>query len=172
MTTRKVLLLILVGIPVAAIGWFFVSTIPPSEASVIKHFNKHRAQFEQLRTMIEADKKLVIVADWGVETTDSPGISEVPPHGSFPAERYHQYLSLLAAADLGPIVRMKTPQSETRVLVWASGFAGDTRHVAICWLEHAPANQVASLNLFYKTPKPRTPMYRHIDGNWYIWADW
>jgi hypothetical protein len=25
---------------------------------------------------------------------------------------------------------------------------------------------------FYRTPKPRRPVFRHIDGNWYAWADW
>jgi hypothetical protein len=29
-----------------------------------------------------------------------------------------------------------------------------------------------SLDDFYKTPKPRKPVFRRVDGNWYLWADW
>ena len=55
---------------------------------------------------------------------------------------------------------------EARILVWASGFASDTRHVAICWVDKTPANQTDSMESFYKSPKPRHPVYKHIDGHW------
>src|SRR5579862_7440767 len=58
------------------------------------------------------------------------------------------------------------------VWVWVSGWAGDTRHVDVCWVDQEPTNQVASLDDFYKTPKPRSPVFKRIEGNWYFWADW
>lgn len=157
----------------AGVGYYLLSRSlnPPSEARVIASFNQHRTAYEQLRIMLLSDEKLGTVADWGVETTDSP-IAEVPPQGAFPIGRFHEYLSLLKAINAKAAARMPGAHPEARVLVWGSGWGGDTRHVAICWVDKAPANQTDSMDMFYKSPKPRQPVYKHIDGNWYIWADW
>ena len=111
------------------------------------------------------------VADWGVETTDS-SIAEIPPQGAFPVGRFREYLSLLTAIKAKGAARIRGANPEACLLVWGSGFAGDTRHIEICWVDKAPANQTDSLDTFYKSPKPRQPAYKRIDGNWYIWADW
>lgn len=120
--------------------------------------------------MLLADDGLERVASWGVETTSS-GITK-PPAGNFPASRYNEYLSLLKDIDGKGAFRERGHNPDVGILVWASGWAGDTRHVAIYWLNHKPSNEVASLDDFYRTPKPRRPVFRRIDGNWYLWADW
>ena len=140
-------------------------------AKVTASFNQHRATYERLRTMLLSDSKLVGVADWGVETTDSP-FAEVPPQGGFAVGRYREYLSLLSTLKAKAGARIGGVNPEVRILVWASGFASDTRHIAICWVEKPPLTQTDSLDVFYRSPKPRHPVYKHIDGNWYIWADW
>lgn len=147
---------------------------PPKESIVIKNFYAHRAAYEQLRDMLLVDKELTVVADWGIETSDSR-ISKMPPEGGLSVSRYRKYLALfreIGARMLARVSRGEEEPPEIRVLIWGSGFAGDTRHVAVSWLDHAPLNTVGSLDDFYKTPKPRNPVYRHIDGHWYIWADW
>jgi hypothetical protein len=121
--------------------------------------------------MLLADEWIAEVANWGVRTTDSE-IPKMPPDGGLSMDRYRQYLALLGQVGAKGVSSSKGQEPEVRVLVWASGFGGDTRHVAISWLGREPMNMAVSLDEFYKTPKPRNPVYVHIDRNWYIWADW
>jgi hypothetical protein len=155
----------------ALILWFHIATQPPNEAVTIANFRTHRAVYDKLREMLLADNDLVRVADWGVETADSV-VPQLPPQGKFPADRFQNYVSLLGEIGAKGAFRTHDTPTEIGVQVWASGFAGDTRHINICWREDHPTNQVASLDEFYRSPKPRKSAYRHIEGNWYIWADW
>jgi hypothetical protein len=173
--TEKRVGVILLLLPVAALGGLFLYLYyrgqPPKQGKLIDNFHAHRAAYESLRDMLESDDGLLRVASWGVETTKS-GIS-IPPEGHFPVDRYHQYLGLLKEA--GGIGAFRGPGAHPETLgidVWAWGWAGDTRHVWICWLGHEPTNQIASLEAYYQTPKPRRPAFRHLDGNWYLGADW
>jgi hypothetical protein len=160
-----------VSLAALAIFLFFPHRSPPKEALVIRNFEAHRASFEQLRDMLIEDKDLLRVADWGVETT-KVGIRK-PPEGNFPVDRYQDYLALLKEVGAAGAYRTRgSPPENVGVLVYASGFAGDTRHMNVCWLARQPENQVSSLDDFYKTPTPRNPVYRHIDDQWYLWADW
>ena len=145
------------------------TTRPPTEAKIISNFNNHRATYERLRDMLTEDRKLFRVADWGVETDSG---LEKPHEGRFPAARYDEYLALLKEVNAKGASRRRGETPEPCVLVWASGFGGDTRHRYICWLTVEPENQVATLDAFERTPKPRDPVFKHIDGGWYIWADW
>jgi hypothetical protein len=149
-----------------------LSSKPPKESKVIKGFHAHRVAYEKLRSMLLVDKELADVADWGIQTADSP-LPKMPPEGGLSVSRYREYLALLK--EIG--ARRTGSSSEKNataiyVEVWASGFAGDIRHITICWLDIKPTNTVSSLDEFYRTEKPRNPVYRHINGNWYIWADW
>jgi hypothetical protein len=164
-----VLLCIIVGF--LGLGLLLSHGSPPKERQVIRNFEEHRATFEQLRDMLLQDEKLLRVADWGVETSTPPMTSK-PPAGGFPLDRYNQYMSLLKEVGSRGALRNNGPPADACVWIYASGFAGDTRHLDICWEEQVPVNQVASLDDFYKTPKPRKPVFRHVDSNWYLWADW
>jgi hypothetical protein len=146
---------------------------PPSEAKLVKSFDDHRALHERLREMILQDQKVrAVYVQSGVETTDS-GLPKPPSEVNFPADRYDAYVGLLRQIGSTEIFRRGDASGgEICNSMWASGFGGDTRHVHICWLEDKPANVVSSLKDFYQSPKPRHPVFRHIDGNWYIWADW
>ena len=148
-------------------GYF--STQPPGEKKLIANFQAHRAAFEHLRDMLRADKQFVRIARWGVETTSSP-LAKKPEEVGFPVGRHHEYLGLFR--EVGAISASPGPGNDAEVLVWASGWAGDTRHQYICWKETEPSPLVDSLDQFYQTRKPRNPVYKRIDGNWYLWADW
>jgi hypothetical protein len=156
----------------ASLAYTFLSDHPPPEKNLLNNFYAHRASYERLRDMLLEDRQLLRVANWGVETTESVSASK-PPEGTFPLNRHKEYLALLGEVGGRGAFRGREGDSKAvGVLVYVSGFAGDTRHVTICWVEGEPTNQVKSLDEFYLTPKPRTPVYRHIDGNWYLWADW
>ncbi len=147
-----------------------VASRPPKTSKIIRDFSAHRAAYEQVRTMLSEDRGVDLVAEWGIETAGS-AVLKTPPDGGMPVERYQKYLALLKEMGASGVARGPEPL-EVGFWVWASGFASDTRHVEICWLDREPLNTVISLDAFYQTAKPRHPSYMHIDGHWYIWADW
>jgi hypothetical protein len=148
------------------------SNRPPKEKRLLENFYEHRAAFERLRDMLLTDKQVrAVYARSGVETTESV-LPHVPSEVNFPANRYSEYRGMLEQIGGTEVFRAGEGNSTICISVWAGGFGGDTRHVDNCWLDMPPANQVSSLSDFYKTPKPRRPVFRHIDGNWYLWADW
>jgi hypothetical protein len=145
---------------------------PPQEARLIANFYAKRAAYEQLRRMLTADEQLrEVYAPFGVETATS-GRPRAASEVNFSTSRYAEYHALLYQVDGPSVFRSGQNSSDICVVAWAHGFGGDTRHVDYCWLDRAPVNQVASLEQFYKTPKPRHPVFRYIDGNWYLLADW
>jgi hypothetical protein len=161
---------IIVAAGVAA--FFFPYKSPPKEVQLLQNFQTHRATFEQLRDMLLEDKKLVRLSNWGVQTTTAITTNERPT-ADFSPQRYKQYLALLKEAGAIGVHRDRSdPPAGVCIWMYASGWAGDTRHVDICWEKETPATRVASLDDFYKTPKARKPVFRQIDGNWYLWADW
>lgn len=120
--------------------------------------------------MLLEDNGVEGVANWGVYLKGSP-LWKTPPVGGVQVKRYQEYLALLK--EIGAIrVDQGEYPSEVAFEVWVAGFAADTRHIEVCWLEREPPNIVINLDAFYRTEKPRIPSYVHIDGNWYIWADW
>jgi len=152
--------------------YLFLEGHPPKEKALIERFYAHRAAYEALRDMLLADQQVCAV--WvrsGVETRKS-GSPCMPSQRNLPAGRYNEYLVLLEQIGSAGVFRAGGSDSEICMTVWAAGFGGDTRQVENCWLDHTPSNQVGSLDDFYKTPKPRRPVFRHIDANWYLWADW
>jgi hypothetical protein len=164
--------LVCVVLAFVAVAILFPHRSPPKENQVIQNFYAHRASFERLRNMLIEDKKLVRVAGWGVQTTTSMGTTKHRT-GDFPPDRYNQYLALLKeVGGIGAHRDRNEPPVDVCVWVYALGLAGDTRHLDVCWENQPPNSQVASLDDFYRTPKPRKPVFRHVDGNWYLWADW
>jgi len=160
---------------VVVLGGIFLyvraSNTPPGEKKLVESFHAHRTDYERLRDMLQADEQLVRVASSGVETTESP-VMHIPPEGGFPTSRYNDYLVLIKQIGGISAFRRRGEHPEVGIGMWASGWAGNTRHVEICWLDQEPTNQTHSLDDYYLTPKPRSPVFRHIDGNWYLWADW
>lgn len=148
----------------------YVSSSPPQESKIVSDFRAQRAAYERVLTMLSEDEGVDRVAPWGIYTMGS-AVSTVPPDGGMPVKRYQEYLALLKQTGASSVSKEVNPL-QVEFLVWGSGFGGDTRHVAVCWLESEPSHIVPSLEAFYRTEKPRTPSYAHIDGKWYIWADW
>ncbi len=145
---------------------------PPEQQKLIAGFYAHRATYERLRDMLLADEQVrAIYVRQGVETKES-GLPRAPGEVKFPVSRYNEYRALLEQADSAEVFRAEVRNPGICLSVWASGFGGDTRHVDACWLQQVPGNQVASLDDFYETSRPRHPVFKHIDGNWYLWADW
>jgi hypothetical protein len=121
--------------------------------------------------MLSEDKGVEGVAPWGIQPDGSP-VWKTPPDGGMRVERYQEYLVLLKEIGASRVDRGGDDPLEVSFGTWGSGWGGDTRHIEICWLEREPSNTATSLDAFYRTAKPRSPSYVHIEDNWYIWADW
>ncbi|MEY4918805.1 MAG: hypothetical protein RL616_2718 [Verrucomicrobiota bacterium] len=136
--------------------YFFVPR-PPKEAQLIQNFNEHRIAFEQLRDMLQADTNLSRVASWGVDTRQ-PQFLGYPTEQNFPAKRFLQYLALLQQANGYVGVRSDGNHADVGVVVWGRGFAGQTRHIWIYWMDKPPTNR-------------EDIIYKQIDRNWYLVRD-
>ncbi len=152
--------------------YFVSSNRPPKEAKLIRTFHAHRAKFERLREMLQADAQVVRLADWGVVTTNSV-VPRIPPEGNFPVSRYSEYMDLLKQVGGYVAYRGEGQNANPSVLLWASGFAGNTRHVGLSWMDQAPTNQITSLDGYQAASKfgDRHVVFRHLDSNWYLWTD-
>src|SRR5579864_3037511 len=115
-----------------------ISDRPPKEDKIVSDFRAHRASYERVRTMLSEDKGVTQVAPFGVEWWHSLDW-KIPPDGGMPVKRYQEYLALLK--DIGAIrVSHEEEPAEVSFAIWGSGFAGETRHVWVCWLEREPPN--------------------------------
>ena len=105
-------------------------SMPPKEAMFIRNFYAHRTSYERLRDMLIADKQVIRIGKWGV-ATQSTLFRLIPPDGEFPVARYNDYMTLLKETWL----RGKPQRRRKRDPAWPGDgvFAGNTRHVGICW---------------------------------------
>lgn len=144
---------------------------PPKESKLLQNFYANRAAFEQLRDMLQADPHLRRVASWGVETTE-PLFLGYPSPNVFPIDRYKQYLALLKQTGGKVASRNDGDPADPCVMLWGQGWAGNTRHIGICWMEKVPTNQIATLDGFHnRSQDAGQVVYRHVDQNWYLWTD-
>jgi len=163
--------MLVAAVSVGLITYFLFSSSKPKEATLIQDFHAHRASFELLRDMLQADSQIHRLADWGVQT--DKGIFK-PPEGDFPRERFNKYLATLKEIGGVGVSRGDGIHADPTILLWGSGFGGDAVHVGICSLDKVPSRQIDSLDQFYrdhKSPVGSGWIYQHIEGNWFIWTD-
>ena len=171
--TSVLLLLVLAG---AAFALFVFSerNAPPSDEALIKNFRDKKLAYEHLRDLFLADGRVLLIADWGVETSGST-IAMKPPVADLSLTRYNEYMELLKQVDAFGVSRSGTGLPEACIYVWSAGFAGETQHEAVCWLSQPPADQVASMSEINEIAAhaggKRTFVYRHVEANWYLLRD-
>jgi hypothetical protein len=158
----------LVGIGVLVVFFmglvaFLISNPPPSDKSLKKTFQTHRADFELLRSMMQEEADVVRVAKWGIETTKSV-TSQSPPEG-MPEARYKEYVSIMNRAGATSVYR-KQNTGDIGISIWAAGWAGNTQHIDLLWTAAGP-NQSPRLD----QPTPSRWKARHLVDNWYILTD-
>jgi len=68
--------------------------------------------------------------------------------------------------------RSRSDDAAVEIGVWSAGWAGDARHISICYEPVPPNNVVESLDDFLqRNGTVRGGVFRHIEGHWYIWSD-
>src|SRR5262245_4279428 len=112
----------------------------PTNEDVAQRFNQKNKIYEQLRELLIQDKEITQIAPWGVRTTTLP-VGQMPPVAELPLERYQKYLALLSDISATGMLRSDGDDPRICILVWASGWAGNTAHVSVCWSgRDAPAS--------------------------------
>jgi hypothetical protein len=151
-----------------------IENSPPSESSIIANFRAHRSTYERLRLYLQVDEQLNRLASWGVVMKGSP-VPHKPPTEGFSQERFNEYVTLLNELNAIGASRTHGPHPELCILLWASGWAADTRHISVCWLDEIPSTHVSSIDDFKRDadrPEARHQfIYRRIESNWYLEAD-
>ena len=148
---------------------------PPSESALMENFQAHRSAYERLKLNLQADEHLEEVALWGIQT-DMSWAGYMPPQGSFLRARFDEYLSLLEEVHGTNVSRSRRTRSVC-VGMWGRGFAGETQHMSICWLENeVPGKQVSSIdNIDWGAADNPTAgrlfFYRRLESNWYLERD-
>jgi len=167
-----VLFVLFAGFGIMVLLAYLAMPKPPKESELIQNFHKNRATFEQLRDMLQADVHLRRVADWGIETRD-PFYLGYPSASSFPVDRYKRYLALLKQAGCQLASRSEGEHCYPSILVWGWGWAGNTKHIGICWTDEIPTNQIATLDGYRGQSQypERQIAFKHIDEKWYLWTD-
>jgi hypothetical protein len=139
---------------------------PPRDETLVNTFRGH----EELRNLLQEDKKLRRVASWGFEIWDSP-IVMTPPTAELSSARYQKYMDLLAKVHGLALSRSRGDHPDSCIFVWASGWAADTEHIAICWLDHEPEKQPESDSrqaTEERREKHSRFVFEHIEDKWYL----
>jgi hypothetical protein len=164
---RQMLLGTLLGIPAAfvAIIWVARQTVePPSDSTMLRHFDRKESTFTKLVDMASEDKGLVrIDSDWTMPAdTQSVGVSP---------ERLVFYRKLLRDADTPR--GLKAEDTGFDFYFWLRGSAiSDDTDKGFAYRAIPPPNIVQSLDSI--RPDSKNPMiaYRHIRGNWYLFYEY
>lgn len=170
-----VALLFIVLFPLMIAGWLFYTYIMPhypNESELIQNFHAHQATYEKLRDMFQADGHVNRITSYGVVLTNSVSahFAIKPQEAGFPIDRYNEYLALFKQAGVLAASRRELEgSSDPAFFVWAWGAIDTFRHIAICWKDQEPTNQVASLYQRRQSGEKRPGVYRHIKGHWYLW---
>ncbi len=153
------------AIIIAVLAWNVWSRIPPKEAKVIERFQQRRGTYERLKEMLDSDVQVKEIRSYGASMEDP---AQLAP------ERVQAYMALLR--DMGGELVLQAGERSNRVVkiyTWIWGWAGLSRDVGISWNERLPTNQVQAL--FGRRPPGSVPgrdvFYKHIDKNWYVWAN-
>jgi hypothetical protein len=128
---------------------------------------ENRSTYEELRSRLEVDEKLKEVATWGFRTFESPLVLQ-PPTPDLSVVRYKEYLSLLGLVKASTASRSQGSHPRICISAWASGWAADTRHIAICWL---PDEAISHATSGGGAPIATGIKRETIDGSWYLQKD-
>jgi hypothetical protein len=160
-------LLSFIGLAASAFLQGCLDQSPPTDQVLISEFAAKRSEYERLRHLLEIDEGLKEVATWGFRTFQSPLVLH-PPTSELSVARYNEYLAILRLVKASAASRSEGPHAKICISVWASGWAADTRHVAICWLpggrpNNGTTNAIVPLGTDSDLPTNR--------GGWYLLKD-
>jgi len=167
--SRRILVLsLLLGIPSAFVAVVWIgreAMMPPSDAAMLRHFERHEATFAALAQMAIADKGLDRVDDnWTMPAdTNSVGVS---------TERLRVYRRLLSQAGIPRGFQVSKSRDGFDFFYWLVGSAiSDDTDKGFAYRTTPPSNTVQSLDGIRAASREPFVAYRHIQGNWYLFYE-
>ena len=135
----------------------------PSEAEMIAKFHQHKAEFEQIRLMLQQDKNVAAIgSDWVRAEWDEKKDRDFPLNVS--EERLRLYRSRLKKLGVSTAVSLRDGRSQFSQ--FGGGFADTTWGIGYFYSEKTPTPLVKSA---YKQRPPRdNRCYSRIESHWYI----
>jgi hypothetical protein len=138
-------------------------TLPPSDHQLLDNFRKHRATFDLVLQMAEQDRKLLHITDSWTEPNDPESIHVSPG-------RISKYRDLLKRARVPAGLHVYPEWSEYDFFYWIVGSAiSSDREKGYAYRSSAPRHLLADRDWRDTSATPFAEVYRHIDGNWYIY---
>ena len=137
----------------------------PTDQKLLAEFQSHKAQFEQLLAMFQADKKLERVA-YSFTRPDNPveiGITR---------ERIQQYRDLFDNLKLTAGIEGLEPKDMVMFHRSTYGLSVSGSSKGFAYFLKPPQLLVDSLDGYRSKDGRSFTAFRHIEGNWYLYYDY
>jgi len=125
----------------------------PSDARVVKQFNRNRPTFIELKAMI---------------ATNSPADPLREVNLVWSMEHYRKYRALLRQAK---VMRVFREGPELRFQVAGAELGKKGYRLAVTWVESKPGSLIGSIDEFRKHSKRTEHAYRSLGDGWYLWIE-
>ncbi len=170
--SRRVLFLALIlGVPSAFVAVIWIgreSRKPPSDAAMLRHFERHESTFVALAQMASADKGLDRVDDNWTMPADTRSVGVSP-------ERLAQYRRMLGEVGTPRgfhAGRRSDGDDGIDFLYWLEGSAvSDDIDKGFAYRTTPPVTVVPTLDGIHPMSRNGFVAYRRIHGNWYIFYE-
>jgi hypothetical protein len=138
----------------------------PTDEALIQNFTIHKAEFQELVAMIQADKGLRRIDDNWTDPSD-PSTVGVPP------ERIVDYRKRFAVCGIPRGFYSFQAGSNINFIATAFGLCtgGSGKGYAFLSTPPLPSDIVSSTDDYRTNRRGAYRVYRHVEGNWYIEYD-
>lgn len=122
----------------------------PSDAALVRQFNRDRAVFIELACLL---------------ATNSPAEPARETMDVWSMEHYQRYRALLRKAH---VIEVFKEGPEVRFQIAGPGLKGKGRRIAVAWTEAAPEPVIASVDDFRKLAGRPDHAYRALGDGWFL----
>jgi len=165
---RRFILALVLGIPTAfiAVVWIAREAVePPSDATMLRQFERNESKFDALVGMANADKGLDRVDENWTIPADTKDVGVSP-------ERLADYRRLLRDAGTPRGFQVAQGRDGFNFFFWLRGSAiSDDTDKGFAYRTTPPPSTVQTLDGIRAESRNASIAFRHIRGNWYLFYE-
>lgn len=164
-----VAMLLFVGPSLSSIGSTLICCAHPTDAVLLKNFQTHRAEFEELRTMFAKDQRLGRVAPTFTRSASFFSGAPLPEGPDLSEARLKQYRELFRRTGLS--AGIEGYDNKEYILFHASsrGLSVSGSSKGYSYMLSPPKLLVADLDSYRSQASGSFNAYRHVEENWYLY---